>query len=445
MIKISDKIATVTPVLRASYSNADGQHPVKVRVTYARRQKFYPVYVDNKPLYMVPEDWERLQDKKVRKELRLLKDKIDKVVAAAIIARDKVSHGRPFSFGRFEKEFAVQGAAKGFLSIFQDHLQQLRSENRVGTYKVYLNAYSAFNDFRKGRDLSPFDVTVQVLKDFEAFLQRRGCRRTSIGIYMRSMKVIYNLIADNTPALLENYPFARKQTDRQRYKIKTGSGHKGESLSIEQLQKFIALKTDPYFPEHEAKLLWLFSFFCQGMNMRDVALLKYKDIQGDCIRYVRAKTKDTEALEAVMEVPLTDPIREIIRELGNPDKSPNSYVFLIIPNGLASTVKRRTDKDKTPQERIDEIIRQKIKMINVRLKRLCRESEDDDLKDISLTSYWARHTFASLLKEAGESVELIRELLGHSDIRTTESYLKRFDINKRTAVNEKILSILKAS
>jgi hypothetical protein len=76
-----------------------------------------------------------------------------------------------------------------------------------------------------------------------------------------------------------------------------------------------------------------------------------------------------------MEIPLTDPIQEIIARIGNPDKRPTSYVFPIIPNGLASLVKRRTDRAKTEAEQIDEIVRQKIKMVNARLKWLCERND----------------------------------------------------------------------
>src|SRR5690606_11117816 len=118
---------------------------------------------------------------------------------------------------------------------------------------------------------------------------------------------------------------------------------KGDALSIEQLRAFINAETKKGTLEREAQFLWLFSFYCQGMNMKDVALLKYKDIQGDTIYYVRSKTKETEEKEAIMKIPLTDPIREILREIGNPDKRPDCYVFTTIPYGLASTVKRRTE------------------------------------------------------------------------------------------------------
>jgi integrase len=112
-------------------------------------------------------------------------------------------------------------------------------------------------------------------------------------------------------------------------------------------------------------------------------------------------------------------------------------VFDIIPRGLASTVKQRGEAKSHP-ERVDAIIRQKIKMVNSRLKEIC---EANDLP--AVTSYWSRHTYASLLQQAGESVELIRELLGHSDIRTTEVYLNRFEIGRKREANEKIFSHLK--
>lgn len=465
MVKVAVKQASADVVLRSGHATAAGNMPVRVQVIYDRKAKYYPVNFDSERLFLTPTEWQDLHavDKdgnpvKHRGKKREIQHAYESAKAKAQEAiRTVTADGKPFTFERFEAEYLQQQSKKGFLQLFRDHLERLKAEGRIGTYKAYKNAFSALNKFRggkydksgnevsAGKELDPIDITPVLLKDFEASIKKGGAGRTTVAIYMRALKVIFNLAADRNPTLLETYPFARKQTDRNRYKIRTGSGHKGESLTIDQLKKFVALKTTPGLPDHEAKQLWLFSFYCQGMNMKDIALLRYRDIQGDTIRYVRAKTKDTEAQEAIMEISLTDPIRKIISELGNPDKSPGSYVFLIIPNGLASAVKRRTEKEKTQEERIDEIIRQKIKMVNARIKQLCKDSKDADLKDLEVTTYWARHTFASLLKEAGESVEMIRELLGHSDIRTTESYLKRFDINKRQAVNEKIQSLLKVS
>ena len=84
------------------------------------------------------------------------------------------------------------------------------------------------------------------------------------------------------------------------------------------------------------------------------------------------------------------------------------------------------------------LVNQKIKIVNKWLKKICTAN---DLPLI--TTYWARHSYASLLKQSGQSVELIREMLGHSDIKTTESYLKRFDLSKKREANESIQTLMK--
>lgn len=95
--------------------------------------------------------------------------------------------------------------------------------------------------------------------------------------------------------------------------------------------------------------------------MKDICLLKYKDVRGESIRYVRAKTKDTAAKESIMEILVTDSIREIIRAIGNPDKRPTSYVFPIIPNGLASAVQKRVDREKTQRNELTRLFARKLK------------------------------------------------------------------------------------
>jgi integrase/recombinase XerD len=446
MKTVSKKIATIEAVLRKSHTNATGEHPVKIRVTFNREAKFYPINIDGKPLYLKSADWDDLKDKQVRKAKKRINDEIDKIKAAAISARDVITANRTFTFDRFEKEFLTDQSNVGFLRIFKNHLNEVLKDQRIGTYKSYNNAYQAFNRFRggtkekQGRELNPVDITLAMLKDFETFIKDQGAGKNTVAIYMRGLKVIYNVAVGRNPSLAEFYPFATKQNDRGKYKIRTGSGRKGEALSIEELKRFISTETVSKTQEHEAKLLWLFSFHCQGMNFKDIALLKYGNIKGESITYVRNKTRETEREEVQIEIPLTDSIREIIIALGNPDKRGESHVFDIIPKGLSLNYKRRIERVKTSEERIDDIIRQKIKTTNASLKNLC---EANDLPVI--TTYWARHSYANLLKQNGVSVDEIREMLGHSDARTTEAYLKRFDITRKRKVNERLESILKAS
>jgi integrase/recombinase XerD len=415
-------------------TNTQGEHPVKIRVTFAGERRYFPALdSDSKKMFTSKADAARKKGKALIADAEFR-------AKAALQAITK--GGKPFSFDRFQIEYFGQQAqiADGLLSLFQKHLADIKKEGRIGTFKSYYNAFRAFNKFRGGkttaiegtrqkadrlgRELAPIDLTPTLLKEFENYLRTQGAGRTTIAIYMRSLKVVYNIASDINPSLREYYPFATRQGDRKKFKIKTGSGHKGQALDVRDLKAFMAIDTEQGTPSDEAKFLWLFSFYAQGMNMKDIALLTYGNTRGNVISYVREKTKRTEEKETPIEIPITDSIRQIIGRIGNPDKSDSAHVFDILRPGM------------TP-EQIDATSRQKIKMVNARLKQLCKEN---DLPEI--TTYWARHTYASLLKEAGESVELIRELLGHSDIRTTEAYLKRFDMSKKRAVNERIESLL---
>ena len=474
MDKIKSSLASFSPAFYKWKRNKAGLSPVRLRVIYKRETRYYTLNHEGKKLFLSELDWNAIQNPPLGKdgkpvyprgEKKKIKDLIDDTVANARAAESRATKGnKPFTWEGFEKEFLHNESDKGFLATFRDHLESIKAENRIGTHRAYSCAFVAFNKFRggvyvqdednkrlwieekSGKELNPHDITPKLLKDFETFLEKRDCNRTTIGIYMRSLKVAFNLMADNEPTLLETYPFARKSNDRNRYKIRTGSGHKGIVLTLEELRKFIAsdMPKGPDgldTPEHqEAKALFMFSFHCQGMNFKDICLLKYKDIQGEIIRYVRAKTKDTEAAEAIMEVPLTDPIREIILEYGNPDKHPNSYVFTIINDGLKMHDKFPRQKKRTDAERESDIIAQKLKMVNERLKDICDANELP-----TFTTYAARHSYASLQRANGTPLEEIRELLGHAELRTTENYVKRFDIESKRKANEKISSLLKVS
>lgn len=438
MIKQSKKQASVAAILKTGHKNSSHEHPVKIRVTFNRVQKFYAVSIDGKPLYVSPDEWERMHSKDVRKEQKQVKTYIQKVEAAAVTACNKISNGRVFTFDRFEREFLNQESKKGILHLYERYLQELLDEDRIGSYESYKSAYHAFNKFRggktktkdepfvRGKEILPEDLTTEVLKKFDTWLKGRGCNKTSIGIYMRSLRIIYNNAVDINPSLSEFYPFSKKQNDNKKYKIRSGSGKKGQAMSLEDLQKFINTTTIEGTAEWEAKQYWLFMFYASGMNMADVSTLKHDNVKGNLIRYVRRKTKDTELKEEVIEIPLSEALKKILLAISNPDKS-QPYIFPILIKGMDSL-------------KIKAVTKQKTKTINKWLARLCKDS---DLPEI--TTYWSRHTSATLLRDSGVPVEMISELLGHSDVKVTKEYLRGFSIQKKSDAIESAMSILKAS
>lgn len=443
MNKLTKKDVTVDVVLYTAYTSSDKKHPVRVRVTWNRLPKYWPLKINGEKVFLTSDEWELMNSgNKEMKKIRVARE--DEKSRAREAIKTATNEGKKtFTFENFEKEFVHQDSKKGIIAIWEKNLNDILQENRIGTFKAYRNALSAFKKFRNDSDVMPEDISVDLLKSFEAYLKkekevkgkgkdgevkrRKGAGKTSVAMYMRALKATLNIAISKNPSLAEFYPFATKQSDKHKYKIKSGSGHKGEALAVEDIRKLISSQPIERSPEWEAKLYWLFSFYAQGMNFRDIFNLRYQNVSWDAIRYVRKKTEGTEASEEQIEVPFSEPLKNIIVKLGNDNKQPASYVFPIL-EGVKDLVKQ------------DDIIRQKIKTTNKWLKELCKSI---DIPPV--TTYAARHSYASLLKESGESVEMIRELLGHSDVRTTEAYLKRFDLPKKQQVSDRLQAILKAS
>jgi integrase len=143
--------------------------------------------------------------------------------------------------------------------------------------------------------------------------------------------------------------------------------------------------------------------------MKDICLLRYKNIIGNRIVVKRAKTANSNNSSQKVEMTLSPEIKAIIDELGNQDKSPDAYIFNILKHGISAQDER-------------DAIQSFTRNVNKHLKKI---SEEIGLKDV-ITTYWARHSFSTYLKRQGVSIEVISEALGHSSLITTQIYLDSF-------------------
>jgi integrase len=138
------------------------------------------------------------------------------------------------------------------------------------------------------------------------------------------------------------------------------------------------------------------------MSFTDIARLKHSDIYDGRIHYERQKTG-----EEVRSIPLSDALAGLLTAL---EVQGGEYVLPILG-----------------PEHVTE--KQKVLRIQKCLKRMNREmKEAAALVGIhtKLTSYVARHTYATTLKRKGTSDTLISEALGHASTNTTRAYLARF-------------------
>jgi integrase/recombinase XerD len=154
----------------------------------------------------------------------------------------------------------------------------------------------------------------------------------------------------------------------------------------------------------------LFSYLGNGINVKDICLLKYKHLHGDSIQFVRAKTANTNRTAKPIVISLIDVNKAIIDRWGNLNASPDTFIFPVL-DGTESSVKQR-DK-----------IRSFTKYLNKHMKKIALKLSID----AHITSYTARHSFATVLKRSGTNLAYISEAMGHSNLSTTESYLDSFE------------------
>jgi integrase/recombinase XerD len=412
-----------------------GKYPVKLLVTFGREPRRYQTIYD-----LTESEYENLSAsrvsepmQKIRGSLKLIKRK----------AEDAATALNPFSFEDFEKGFVfdnpllrqrkhiTKAAAVGYTRpddfdyrpyykkfpllkapipdpgtfgfTFLSYIKKLIQQGRVGTAICYHCSYKSFIRFRG--EVRFTDVTVSYLYQYEQWTKQGGMAKVTQGIYLLNLRAIFNeAIADGIISKEKCYPFGRRK-----YQIPTGRNIK-KALKLEQIEKIYY-----YEPacenERRAKAFWLFCYFGNGINPKDVALLKYKNIHGEYIIFERAKTERTGRTDPKpITIFLNEDMWAMIEEWGNHDKNPENFIFPILYEGV------------TPL-RLYDLVQNFIGTVNKWMEIIGGKLGIDK----KLTTIVSRHSFSTVMKNSGASTEFIQEALGHTDKRTTENYLDSFE------------------
>jgi integrase/recombinase XerD len=233
----------------------------------------------------------------------------------------------------------------------------------------------------------------------------RNTSVTTIAIKLRAFRAIFNEAIADGVIHRDHYPFGRRK-----YIIQEAETVK-KALPINVIKKIYEFNSDQY-EDNVAKSYWLFVYFGNGMNPKDMALLKFKNIEGDYIRFRRAKTKNTTGSSSKKTISafLNEDMLSIIDKYGNKDKHPNNYIFPVITADMNLLTQHNQ-------------IRKLVKFILDGMVRFCQKAEIT----LKVNNMKARHSFATVMKRQGATTEYIQEALGHADKKTTEIYLDSFE------------------
>jgi integrase/recombinase XerD len=281
-----------------------------------------------------------------------------------------------------------------FGSYTDSIIEQLEQAKKYGNAKCYADAKS-FVIRRMGRDIQFSELTSNALMKMEALHYGANKGVNCLGYYMRTIRAIYNRAVKDKIVTKDYSPF-------NNYKIKHEQTAK-RAISLDDFIKMKQAVIDPQKTEFHTQKMFLFSFYTRGMNFMDMAHLKLSDIVDDRITYKRAKTHKHFTVAIIPQA------REIL-DFYIVGKKATDFVFPIFKNPKAS--------DKELREEIENERRN----FNKRLDRIAKTAKIST----GITSYVIRHSWATISKYAGLSVELISEGMGHANTKTTEIYLASF-------------------
>lgn len=383
-----------------------GMYPVKLRV-YGKsdqKEKWYSLDID-----LTEKDYEEIwlnpKNKNLRgknNDLRLKLQAIENRAHAEAATMDV------FDFSKFEFKLFRKTSDKNNLQYhFNLAIEKNIKNNKINTaesFKYTLNSLGNFSiEIKKCpvEKLKFQDINIDWLKDYEKHMLAKGKSYTTVSIYTRTLRVIFNNAIEVNDLNSEHYPFGKNK-----YKVPRTKKVK-KALNSKQLKVLFEAKAKN-LNETKAKDFWFFSFACNGINPKDIALLKYTDIKCDKFTYYRAKTFDKTAEKTKIIIYLTDFTKSIIEKYGTNDKE--GYVFEIISKHDDITEQFKKIKNFT-------------RYINDHIKKLAIANKLPE--DISF--YYARHSFATNSLRKGASMEFISEALNHSDLSVTKNYFAGFE------------------
>jgi integrase/recombinase XerD len=393
--------ATVSIFLDTRRTLKDGSYPVKLSVYYLGKRRHY-----KSPFRLTKEDYKKVQGTNLRdQQLKNTKNRIYKWLGEQEAIINKMER---FDFDVFAAEFSKSDkATRSKFSMeqvhpfFEQHILKLRAQERIKTAESYQSALNSIALFR--RYLKFQDITPDLLTAYEVWMLSQKKTKTTVGIYLRSLRTIYNMAMQKGVVSFTQYPFKRYTIPAPR---KSKRAFKEEQIKI----LFNAQMVD----ETHAKALdvWRFSFLCNGINLKDIALLKWDNVRGDYLEFFRKKTENTKRENVLpIRAHLNRHALQIIKKWGNPPGNPESYLFPILEPGLSV-------------REIENRIANFTRVTNKYLKRIGEELGIPT----KLTTYTARHSFATKLKNSEKvSLSFIMESLGHSSIKTTMDYLAGFE------------------
>ena len=399
-IKPKSMNTTISVICYKSKTLANGEHPLMLRITQNRKTQYKSLNIS-----VAAKHWDF--EKNTPKPKCPHKDIINKIILKTKLEYQQKVLEKKASEEEFTASSLIHEQNEEIKAITVDEfytqlIQELKEKGQIGTSYAYLNSYDTLKNFNKKKKLNyTFShINVAFCKKFEDWMRRKGNKDTTISYQFRTLRAAFNrAIAAKVVSKTKN-PFSEFKLSHLNIKTMKRALSKADIMKI--MDADCSKQTEQRQLAHD---IFCFSYLCGGISLVDIANLTPLNIIDGRLIYQRQKTHGS------INLLLSDKAMQIIAKYHRYQRIAN-YFFPIL----------HCRRHITPMQKHNRV-RKMCREINQELKALAEELGIT----ANITTYVARHTFATILKKSGVNIGIISQALGHQDIKTTQIYLSKFD------------------
>ena len=391
---------------------SNGKYPLKISVAHNRTTAYYPVGISlTKDVWQAPSKETDGFVKKNHPEYRLYNNRIQDITAQfESKIQELESKGKLYSFFTAKDlrnyiTSSIEGRDKmTFLRFFKSCIE---ARTNPGTKHLFEETYRRIVEYTNGVDILFEQINVNWLEGFSSFMGGSANYRS---IHLRNIRTVYNQAIKSDVAQLGSYPF-------NKYRIKKEATKK-RSLTIDQLAEIV----DMDIPKHQQRYrdVFLLSVYLIGINMVDLLHLKHENICNDRLDYRRHKTSK------IYDIKVEKEAMEIIERYRG-----QNYLLNFLDTSQYDNILRRINRE--------------LKLLGAETIINDRGKKKKSDKYKFLSTYYTRHTWATLAAYLDIPKETIAAALGHDMGNTTTAIYINFDQRKVDDANRLVLDYINSA
>lgn len=393
--------ATVNVVLYTSKTLANGNHPLMIRICKDNKKKYKSIGISLDSKYW---DENKNQPRRNCPNINHIKQVISEKLTEyqKQILEQKVNN-KNYTASSLIAITEQSTIVKTVDEFYTDLIAHYRAIGKVGNANVYRDSYNSIKTYKQTDNLDFLfsEIDLEWLNDYEKWMI--GCNRaeTTMSLLFRTLRSSFNKAIEQNIVRKDDYPFDAFKMSKFNTKTKKRAISKDDvkaimTLDLSKERSLIQLSRD----------IFVFSYLQGGINMTDIANLKYESIVDGRLEYTRQKTK------RLINIPLQEEAKNILHRYSNQDAIQSDYIFPILNKKVHITAIQKHNRIHKIMGKVNPNLKLIAKILNI---------------DANLTTYVARHSYATVLKRSGVNTSIISESLGHSSEKVTQIYLDSFE------------------